>query len=92
VKRAVLQAGNTLGQSRIGLPIFEMGLTAGVAGQQGNAHSSVAPDPTFTFTGGLCFPTLDFVIAFWIVLPFYTLLSSLFGIFLKSHDAIAVTR
>jgi hypothetical protein len=44
-----------------------------------DAYSSIAPDPTFAFVGGLprC-PTLDFVIAFWIVITFYSLLTSLF--------------
>jgi hypothetical protein len=46
-----------------------------------DAYSSVAPDPTFAFVGGPCCPTLDFVIAFWITIAFYTLLTSLFCIF-----------
>jgi hypothetical protein len=46
----------------------------------GDAHSSAAPDPTFAFVGGPCCPTLDFVIAFWIMITFYTLLTSLFCI------------
>jgi hypothetical protein len=37
-------------------------------------------DPTFAFVGGSCCPTLDFVIAFWITIAFYTLLTSLFCI------------
>jgi hypothetical protein len=45
-----------------------------------DAYSSAAPDPTFAFFGGLCCPTLDFVIAFWIMIAFYTLLTSLFCI------------
>jgi hypothetical protein len=44
----------------------------------GDTHSSAAPDPTFAFVGGPCFPTLDFAIAFWITIVFYTLLTSLF--------------
>jgi hypothetical protein len=43
-----------------------------------DAHSSAAPDPTFEFVGGSCCPTLDFVIALWIMITFYTLLSLLF--------------
>jgi hypothetical protein len=43
-----------------------------------DAYSSAAPDPTFTFVGGPCCPTLDVVIAFWIMIAFYTLLTSLF--------------
>jgi hypothetical protein len=45
-----------------------------------DAYSSSAPDPTLAFVGGLCYPTLDFVIAFWIIIAFYTLLTSLFCI------------
>jgi hypothetical protein len=45
-----------------------------------DAYSSAAPDPTFAFVGGLCCPTLDFVFAFWIMITFYTLLTSLFCI------------
>jgi hypothetical protein len=33
-----------------------------------DAHSSMAPDPTFAFVGGPWCPTLDFVIAFWIMI------------------------
>jgi hypothetical protein len=43
-----------------------------------DAYFSEAPDPTFTFVGGPCCPTLDFVIAFWFTIAFYTLLTSLF--------------
>ena len=46
----------------------------------GDAHSSAAPDPAFAFVGGPCCPTLEFVIAFWIMITFYTLLPSLFCI------------
>jgi hypothetical protein len=35
-----------------------------------DAYSSAAPDPTFTFVEGPCRPTLDFVIAFWIMIAF----------------------
>jgi hypothetical protein len=41
------------------------------------------PDLTFAFVGGRCCPTLDFVIAFWIMIKFYTLLTSLFCIYLN---------
>ena len=33
-----------------------------------DAYSSMAPGPTFAFVGGPCCPTLDFVIAFWIMI------------------------
>jgi hypothetical protein len=33
-----------------------------------DAYSSMALDPTFAFVGGLWCPTLDFVIAFWIMI------------------------
>jgi hypothetical protein len=41
-------------------------------------YSSAAPDPTFAFSGGPCCTTLDIVIAFWIMIMFYTLVTSLF--------------
>jgi hypothetical protein len=43
-----------------------------------DAYSSTAADPTFAFVGGPCCLTLDFVIAFWIMVTFYTLLTSPF--------------
>jgi hypothetical protein len=45
-----------------------------------DAYASAAPDPTFACVGGPCCPALDFVIAFWIMITFYTLLTSLFCI------------
>ena len=33
-----------------------------------NAYPSMAPDLTFAFVGGPCCPTLDLVIAFWIMI------------------------
>jgi hypothetical protein len=45
-----------------------------------DAYSSAAPDPTFAFVEGLCRPTPDFVIAFLILITFYTLSTSLFCI------------
>jgi hypothetical protein len=45
-----------------------------------DAHSSAAPDSTFASVGGTCCPILDFVIAFWIMITFYTLLTLLFCI------------
>ena len=33
-----------------------------------DAYSSMAPDPTFAFVGGPFCPTLDLVIAFWIMI------------------------
>jgi hypothetical protein len=50
-----------------------------------DAYSSVEPDPTFAFVGGPCFPTLEFVIVFWIMITFYTLLTSLFCISKTKH-------
>jgi hypothetical protein len=47
-----------------------------------DAYSSVASDPTFAFVEGPCFPTLDFVTAFWIMIAFYTLLTSLFCMYI----------
>jgi hypothetical protein len=32
-----------------------------------DAYSSMTPNPIFAFFGGPCCPTLDFVLAFWIV-------------------------
>jgi hypothetical protein len=45
-----------------------------------NVYNFTTPDPTFAFVGGPYCPTLDFVIAFWIMIAFYTLLTSLFCI------------
>jgi hypothetical protein len=45
---------------------------ADVTGQQ---RILTPPDPTFAFVGGSSCRTLDFVIPFWIVITFYTLLS-----------------
>jgi hypothetical protein len=45
-----------------------------------DTYSSAAPDPAFAFVEGPCCLTLDFVIAFWIIITFYTLLTSLFCI------------
>jgi hypothetical protein len=52
-----------------------------------DAYSSASPDPTFAFVGGPCCPTLDFVIVFWIMITFYTLLTSLSCMikYLKEH-------
>ena len=36
----------------------------------------MAPDPTFAFVGGPCYPTLDFVHVFWIMITFDTMLTS----------------
>jgi hypothetical protein len=55
------------------------GVHGGCDWSAGDAHSA-APDPTFAFVGGPCCPTLDFVIAFRIMIAFYTLLTSLFCI------------
>jgi hypothetical protein len=45
-----------------------------------DAYSSMAPDPTFAFVRCVCCLTLDFVFALWIIITFYTLLTSLFCI------------
>jgi hypothetical protein len=39
-----------------------------------------AHDPTFAFVGDPCCPTFNFVIAIWIMITFYSLLTSLFCI------------
>jgi hypothetical protein len=43
-----------------------------------DAYTSAAPDPILAIVGGPCCPILDFVIAFRIMITFYTLLTSLF--------------
>jgi hypothetical protein len=43
-----------------------------------NAYFSAAPDLTFAFVRDPCCPTLDFVFAFWNMITFYTLFTSLF--------------
>jgi hypothetical protein len=48
-----------------------------------DAYSFTTPDPALVFVGGPCFTTIDFVIAFWILIAFYTLLTSLFCIAAK---------
>jgi hypothetical protein len=53
-----------------------------------DAYSSAAPDPTFTFVGGPCCPTLDFIIAFRIMITFYILLTSLFCIVARSYGVV----
>jgi hypothetical protein len=45
-----------------------------------DAYYSAAPDPIFAFVGGPWCPTFDFVIALWIMIAFYTLLTLLFCI------------
>jgi hypothetical protein len=45
-----------------------------------DAYSSSAHDPTFLFVGNPCCPLLDFVIDFWIMITFYTFLTSPFCI------------
>jgi hypothetical protein len=45
-----------------------------------SAEDAYTYDPTLAFVGGLCCPTLDFVIAFWIMITIYTLLTSVFCI------------
>jgi hypothetical protein len=43
-----------------------------------DGYSSAAPDPAFAFVGGLCCTLFRFVSSFWILITFYTLLTSLF--------------
>jgi hypothetical protein len=43
-----------------------------------DAYSSMAPDPAFAFAVSPCCPTLDFVFAFWIIIAFGKLLTSVF--------------
>jgi hypothetical protein len=43
-----------------------------------DAYSSAAHDPTLAFVRGPCCPVLDFVFAFWTLIMFYILLTSLF--------------
>jgi hypothetical protein len=43
-----------------------------------DAYSTTAPIRTFALVRGLYWPTFDFVIAFWIMIAFYTLLTLLF--------------
>jgi hypothetical protein len=44
---------------------------------------NMGPGPTFALSGGPCCPTLDFAFAFWIMIAFDTLLTSLFYIILN---------
>jgi hypothetical protein len=62
------------------LPIWN-GAHGGCDRSVEDAYSSAVPDSTFAFVEGLCCPTLDFVIALWITIAFYTLLTSLFCIY-----------
>jgi hypothetical protein len=61
------------------VPGFDKGRTVDVFSAD-DAYSSMAPDPTLAFVGGTCCLTLDFVFAFWIMIRFDTLLTSLFCI------------
>jgi hypothetical protein len=54
--------------------LFRLRRTAGVTGQQKMLI------PPFAFVGGPCCLTPDFVFTFWIMITFYTLLTSLFCI------------
>jgi hypothetical protein len=51
-----------------------------------DAYSSMTPDPTFAFFGGPCCLTLDFLFAIWIMITFYTLLTSLFCILSTEYE------
>jgi hypothetical protein len=42
-----------------------------------DAYFSMTPDPTLAFVGGRCCPAHDFVFAFWIMITFNILLTSL---------------
>ena len=66
--------------TKIQTPMRPNGAHGGCDRSAGDAHSSAAPDPAFAFVGGTCCPTLEFVIALWIMITFYTLLPSLFCI------------
>jgi hypothetical protein len=46
----------------------------------------------FAFVGGLCCLTLDFVIPFWTVIAFYTLLISLFCIWNKNKNVFLTVK
>jgi hypothetical protein len=48
-----------------------------------DAYSSMTPDPTFAFVGGLCCLTLDFVFAVWIMITVSHIVN--FAIFLFHH-------
>jgi hypothetical protein len=50
------------------VPDFDWGQRGGCGRLAGDACSSVAPGPAFTFVGGPWCPALDFVIAFSIVI------------------------
>jgi hypothetical protein len=60
--------------------LFRLRVHGGCDRSAEDAYSSAAPDPTFTFVGDPCCSTLNFVITFWIMITFYTLLTSLFCI------------
>jgi hypothetical protein len=57
-----------------------------------DVYSFATPDPTFAFVGGPCYPTLHFVIAFWIMIAFSTLLTSLFCIAHFDFDNTITTK
>jgi hypothetical protein len=50
----------------------------GCDGSAEDIYSSMAPDSTFAFVGGPYCPSLNFVIPYWTVITFHTLLSTLF--------------
>ena len=75
-----VEATNTTGcalKSTDGVYIWN-GAHGGCDRSAGDAHSSAAPGPAFAFVGSPCCPTLEFVIAFWIMITFYILSTSLF--------------
>jgi hypothetical protein len=51
-----------------------------------DAYSTAAPDPTFAFVEGLCCPALEFLFAFWIMITYYTMLTSLFCMQKHLHE------
>jgi hypothetical protein len=55
-----------------------------------DAYSSMATDPTLAFVGGSYYPALDFVCTVWIMITFYTMLTSLFCILTTEHVSLQV--
>jgi hypothetical protein len=75
-----------------GILNFDYGRCRGCDWWAEDTYSSAAPDPTFAFVGGLCCPTLDFVITFIIMTTFYSLLTSLFCISISQNVGFVCIR
>jgi type IV secretory pathway TrbD component len=58
---------------------FQLRVHGGCDRSAEDAYSSVASDHTFTIAGGLLCTTLEFLFAFWIMITFDILLTSIFG-------------